>query len=85
MNRKTKKEINTAIAGVYELMVSLQESLQSHLDAENEKFDNMPEGLQSSENGQKMSELIDALTSTTDDLEAACTSLSEFCDEHLST
>lgn len=46
-------------------------------DAEQEKFDNLPEGLQGSDRGEKLQEGIDTLTGAVDELESQASNLGE--------
>lgn len=64
MNRKDKGR-------VFELMDQLSAikgELESLGEAEREKFDNMPEGLQSADTGQNIEQAADALESAADQL-----------------
>ena len=46
-------------------------------DEEEDKFDNMPEGLQESERGEAMQEAIEQLETACDNLDEAISSLQE--------
>lgn len=50
MNKKRRKQIQE----IAEQISALKDRLEELCDAEQESFDNMPEGLQQAENGQKM-------------------------------
>jgi hypothetical protein len=68
--RKTHKSIlSTMFDNVAEL-----ESLR---DEEQEYFDNMPEGIQNSEKGEKAQEVIDALSTLIDGLEEGLNSVED--------
>lgn len=54
MNKPRRKELAEAVA----LLMNAKEILEIVQDEEQEAFDNMPEGLQSSERGEKMEEYI---------------------------
>ena len=54
MNKARRKEIEKAIA----LIEQAREILEAVAEEEQEAFDNMPEGLQSSERGEYMEECI---------------------------
>ncbi len=69
MNAQGRKEIAKYIASLNEI----KDKLDSMRDDEEEKYDNMPEGLQDSGRGEQMQEAIDAL-------ENACTGLDEAID-----
>ncbi len=57
MNKKDKARLSSII----EQMRALNEELSSLAEAEREKFDNMPEGLQAGERGQAIEQYADAL------------------------
>ena len=57
MNAERRKQIQSLIAQVEDL----QSEINGILEAEQESFDNMPEGLQSSERGEKAEEAIQQL------------------------
>lgn len=62
--RKTLADISAALE-------SLREQLGDVHSEEQDAFDNMPEGLQDSERGQKTQEAIEQLDSAFSDLESA--------------
>lgn len=70
MNKERRKQIRDAIMRIETLV-------QSILDAEEEAFDNMPEGLQASENGMISEEAQDNLAAAIDALEEAISYLEE--------
>ena len=57
MNAQGRKEIAKYIASLNEI----KDKLESMMDDEQDKFDNMPEGLQESERGEAMQEAISCL------------------------
>lgn len=57
MNDKTRKLLKSAIETIR--------------DEEQEKFDNLPEGLQQSENGQKFEEIVSSLDEAISNLQDA--------------
>ena len=63
MNNIRRKEIKKSIAKL-ETVISLIEEIAGDLELiqeeEQEAFDNMPEGLQESERGEKMQECVDS-------------------------
>lgn len=67
MNAKIRKEIAKHI----EALIEITDKLESIRDDESEKYDNMPDGLQNSERGEKMQEAIDNLDSTISAIEEA--------------
>lgn len=69
MNAQGRKEIAKYIATLEEI----KDKLESMQEDEQDKFDNMPEGLQESERGEAMQEAIDAI-------ETACGSLDDAID-----
>lgn len=48
----------------------VKEDLQILLDAEQEAYDNLPEGIQAGERGDKMQETINAMQNAFDELDA---------------
>lgn len=54
-----------------------RDGLQTELDMEQEKYDNMPESLQSGEAGEKMQAGIDAITSAVESIDEAIGSIEE--------
>ena len=73
MNKATRKQIENIISILNEKKDEIDE-LQSD---EEEKFDNMPEGLQDGEKGQAMSNASEALSSASESLDEAISSLEE--------
>lgn len=57
MNKNDRKRLE----GLLENATDLQMQVEEMAEAEQEKFDNMPEGLQDSDNGQAMQEAAEAL------------------------
>lgn len=73
MNKATRAEIADLMAKLEDIKIDI-ENLQSE---ERDKFDNMPEGLQQSDNGQKCEAAADALETAVSSLEDAIGSLEE--------
>ena len=73
MNKPRRKEIQRAI----DLLCEAEGILASAEGDEQEAYDNMPEGLQDSERGEKMSENIDVLIECQSELEDMVESLLE--------
>ena len=71
MNDKTRKLLKSAI----ETIEILNESISTIKDEEQEKFDNLPEGLQQSENGQKFEETVGSLEEAISNLEEAISNI----------
>ena len=70
MNKKRRKQIQDAI-------IKLESLVQDILDEEVEAFENMPESLQSSDNGIASEEAQDNLDAALDALEEAISYLEE--------
>ena len=66
MNAHDRQELDRIVGVLREA----HSDLQSLADAEQEKFDNMPEGLQQSDRGQKIEESADSLSDAAGDLDA---------------
>lgn len=73
MNTQGRKEIAKHIASLDEI----KNRLKSMKDDEEEKFNNMPEGLQESERGEQMQMAIEQLEMACDNLDEAIDSLNE--------
>lgn len=67
MNKQDRKELEKAINFIENAKIIVEEIL----DNEQEKFSNMPDGLQLSEKGQKMEENISALEDAINSLDDA--------------
>lgn len=67
MNAKRRKELEKVIA----LIEDAKTQLEALKDEEQEAFDNIPEGLQYSEKGEKMEEVISYLDDSFSELESA--------------
>lgn len=67
MNAKVRKEIAKHIASLNEI----KDKVESIMENEQEKYDNMPEGLQDSERADEMLEAVDNLDSAVSSIEEA--------------
>lgn len=67
MNKANRKELEKAIA----LIKEAQEIVERIKDEEQEKFDNLSEGLQATEKGQKFEETVSSLEDVSSQLEDA--------------
>jgi hypothetical protein len=70
LRRKAIEDIQYELGGIFEQLEALR-------DEEQMAYDNMPEGLQESERGEKMYEAIEGLESATQGILEICDSLSE--------
>lgn len=73
MNATDRKKANAIISQIEALKAQAEElagELRELADAEQEKFDNMPEGLQGGDRGQAMEEAAGNLSSAADALES---------------
>lgn len=73
MNAQKRKQIKQAL----ELIEKAKEIIESTWEAEQESYDNMPEGLQDSERGQAMYDAIDVMETAVSNCEEIADSLSE--------
>lgn len=73
MNKNRRK----AIAEVKNILEYASSSLELIRDEEQQSFDNLPEGIQESEIGEKMSDCIECLEAAIDDLSEAIDNLDE--------
>lgn len=71
MNKYDRKELKRAIA----LLDKEHEIIESVKDIEQGKFDNLPEGLQQSEKGQKFEETVSTLEDALNSIEEATASI----------
>ena len=73
MNKTQRNQIEKWIDSLTEI----KEGVESMIEEENEKYENMPENLQDSERGEKMYEGIENLESASSSLEEAIDSLND--------
>lgn len=73
MNAKTRKELSE----IRDILQEQLDQLEGYRDDESAKYDNLPEGLQSSERGEAMQEAAETLDSACDSLQEAIESLGE--------
>ena len=73
MNAKTRKEIEKLTESLDEIMCAI-ENIQSE---EEEKFNNLPEGIQDSERGEEFRSAIENLESAASSIEEAIDYLNE--------
>ena len=84
MNKQRRTQIEKELVDVQEALDALRTALQNLQDlatAEQECFDNMPEGLQASENGQRIEEIAQALESANSAFESAIDDIDSAVDE----
>jgi exonuclease VII small subunit len=67
MNKRTRKQLSD----LHTKLEEIKSQVEAIRDEEQDKFDNMPEGLQSGERGEKTEEVIGALEDATTSLEEA--------------
>lgn len=78
MNAARRKEIERAI----DLLYQAKEIIENVRDDEQDAYDNMPESLQYSERGERMSENVDALDNAADyDIEDIITNLNDIIEQ----
>lgn len=80
MNKNDRKDFARASDLIVEARVKAQEALEilgPLADAEQEKFDNMSEGLQQAETGQRIEQAAEALSRVKEAVESAIESLEE--------
>ena len=84
MNAPRRKQITDLINKIEEVkntLIDLHGEVGNLLDDEQEHFDNMPEGLQNSDKGEKAQEGISALEEAQDGLSNTYDSLQEVIDQ----
>lgn len=64
MNKQNRK----VIEGYISSLEDIKQNVEYMLDEENEKYENMPEGLQDSERGEAIQNAIDNLESASDSI-----------------
>lgn len=73
MNKNDRKELEKALA----LLGEAQEIIDAIKDGEQEKFDNLSEGLQQTERGQKFEETVSTLEDAWNSIDEAVGSINE--------
>lgn len=73
MNKQNRKTLQ----GCVDSLDEIKSNIETMMEEEQEKLDNMPESLQESERGEAMQEAIDNLESASDSLEEAIDYLNE--------
>jgi len=73
MNKNDRKELDKAL----ELLAQAKEIIESIRDGEQEKFDNLSDGLQQTENGQKLENAASTLDDAFNSIEEAEGSINE--------
>lgn len=73
MNKNDRKELEKALA----LLGEAQEIIDAIKDGEQEKFDNLSEGLQQTEKGQKFEETVSILEDAWNSIDEAVGSINE--------
>jgi prefoldin subunit 5 len=84
MNKARRTAVDKELATVRDAMDALRtalENLQGLAAEEQDCFDNMPEGLQASENGQRIEEIAQAFESANSTLESAIDDIDSSIDE----
>ncbi len=76
MNKQDRKELSEALAKAEEALDTIREISER----EQEKYDNLPEGLQASDRGDSIQEAIGALEDAADEMEGAIESAKELTD-----
>lgn len=73
MNKQNRKDLQ----GYVDSLEKIKSNIETMMEEEQSKFDNMPEGLQESERGEAIQEAIDNLESASGSLEEAIDYLNE--------
>jgi NTP pyrophosphatase (non-canonical NTP hydrolase) len=73
MNKNDRKQLEKALA----LLGEAQEIIDAIKDGEQEKFDNLSEGLQQTEKGQKFEETVSTLEDAWNSIDEAVGSINE--------
>lgn len=76
MNKARRKNL----ASLSEEIETLRSLVESVMEEEQEAFDNLPEGIQYSERGERMEEIISYIEYAVSNLEEACENLQEAID-----
>lgn len=76
MNRQRRKRVQEAL----DLMQQATEILAEVADEEEEAFDNLPEGIQESERGQQMEEVLDVLDGACESIGDAIAEIATACE-----
>ena len=73
MNKQNRRELQ----GYVDSLEEIKSNIETMMEDEQSKLDNMPEGIQESERGEAMQNAIDNLESTSSSLEEAIDYLNE--------
>lgn len=73
MNKQNRRDLQ----GYVDSLEEIKSNIETMMEDETEKLDNMPEGLQESERGEVMQEAIDNLESAASSIEEAIDYLNE--------
>ena len=73
MNKQNRKELQ----GYVDSLEEIKSNIETMMEEEQSKFDNMPEGLQESERAEAMQNAIDQMEYGIDSLQEAIDNLSE--------
>lgn len=73
MNKQNRKELQ----GYVDSLEEIRSNIETMMEEEQSKLDNMPEGLQESERGEAMQNAIDQMEYGIDSLQEAIDNLSE--------
>lgn len=76
MNRERRKQVREAI----DLLQQATEILAVVAEQEEEAFDNLPEGIQESERGQQMEEILDVLDGACESIDDAIEEIETACE-----
>lgn len=84
MNKQRRAKVEAELLAVRTAIEALRFAMDNLKDLaaeEQDCFDNMPEGLQASDNGQRIEEIAQAFESANDSLESAIDDLDSAADE----
>lgn len=70
-DRKKAQQLAEELAALFLKLEDIKSEIETLQEAEQEKFDNMSEGLQQSEKGQKIEEAANALSDIVSNVESA--------------
>lgn len=73
MNKQDRKQLENAVDSIRESLATIEDIANN----ETEKFDNLPEGLQMGEMGEKLAENGERLESAHDEIESALDEVQE--------
>ena len=84
MNNQQRRKLyeeKVRLGNAHDIIESVRENLEEMYREEQDKYDNLPEGLQESEMGEKLQEIAELLEDASFDLDSISSEISEVLDK----